>query len=112
MRGSVVQKPARRVAGTWSSSSIGTLGPEHAGGSGTPDSPRSAMLSAAWRGCSRTAGNGSYVAPRNLTLGVYMTEYWLPAIESTVRPTTFNGYRSHVEIYVLPRLGAAAEPDS
>lgn len=50
--------------------------------------------------------DGSYIAPRKLTLSVYLKENWLPAIESTVRPTTFNGYRSHVEIYLVPRLGA------
>jgi integrase len=36
----------------------------------------------------------------------YLTQTWLPAIESTVRPTTFNGYRAHINLYVIPRLGA------
>lgn len=54
---------------------------------------------------------GTYVAPQKLTLRAYLTEHWLPAIESTVRPTTFNGYRSHVEIYVAPRLGAVRLQD-
>jgi len=50
--------------------------------------------------------DGAYVAPRRLTLGSFLLEHWLPAIESTVRPTTFDGYRRHVDLYLVPRLGA------
>jgi len=49
---------------------------------------------------------GIYVQPHRLTLARFLTEQWLPAIESTVRPTTFHGYSRHVELYVVPRLGA------
>jgi len=49
---------------------------------------------------------GVYVQPHRLTLARFLTEHWLPAIESTVRPTTFHGYSRHVELYVVPRLGA------
>lgn len=49
---------------------------------------------------------GIYVQPRRLTLGNFLSEQWLPAIESTVRPTTFHGYSRHVALYVNPRLGA------
>jgi integrase len=41
-----------------------------------------------------------------MSLAVYLRQHWLPAIESTVRPTTLHSYRSHVELYVAPRLGA------
>jgi integrase len=49
---------------------------------------------------------GAYVSPTRLTLGTYLTNQWLPAIESTVRPTTFHGYRRHVALYLTPHLGA------
>lgn len=49
---------------------------------------------------------GIYVQPHRLTLARFLTEQWLPAIESTVRPTTFHGYSRHVGLYVVPRLGA------
>jgi integrase len=49
---------------------------------------------------------GAYVSPKRLTLGRYLEDHWLPVIESTVRSTTFHGYRSHVRLYVAPRLGA------
>jgi integrase len=49
---------------------------------------------------------GTYVAPQKITLGEYLAERWLPAIEATVRPTTFAGYRAHVRVYVNPALGS------
>jgi integrase len=49
---------------------------------------------------------GTYVAPQKITLGEYLADRWLPAIEATVRPTTFAGYRAHVRVYVIPALGS------
>jgi hypothetical protein len=49
---------------------------------------------------------GTYVAPQKITLGEYLGDRWLPAIEATVRPTTFAGYRAHVRVYVIPALGS------
>ena len=51
---------------------------------------------------------GTYVAPQKCTLGEYLADRWLPAIEATkfFRPTTFVGYRAHVRVYVNPALGS------
>jgi integrase len=49
---------------------------------------------------------GSYLSPTRVTVASYLTQTWLPAIEPTVRPTTFNGYRAHINLYVVPQLGA------
>ena len=49
---------------------------------------------------------GTYVEPQRLTLGAYLADRWLPAIEVTVRPTTFNGYERHVRVYINPSLGS------
>jgi hypothetical protein len=49
---------------------------------------------------------GTNVAPQKITLGEYLADRWLPAIEATVRPTTFAGYRAHVRVYVNPALGS------
>ncbi len=49
---------------------------------------------------------GTYVEPQRLTLGTYLPDRWLPAIEATVRPTTFNGYERHVRVYINPNLGS------
>jgi integrase len=48
---------------------------------------------------------GTYVEPSRMTLRDYLVERWLPAAETTVRPTTAFGYRQHVERYLVPRLG-------
>ena len=46
-------------------------------------------------------------APQKITLGEYLAERWvLPAIEATIRPTTFVGYRAHIRVYVNPALGS------
>jgi hypothetical protein len=50
--------------------------------------------------------SGTYVEPQRLTLGTYLADRWLPAIETTVRPTTFNGYERHVRVYINPNLGS------
>ncbi len=50
-------------------------------------------------------GDGSYAAPSKLTLGDFLTDEWLPAIEATVRPLTFTKYRQIVRLRIIPRLG-------
>jgi hypothetical protein len=37
---------------------------------------------------------GMYVSPKRLGLAVFLEDHWLPAIESTVLPTTFHSYHS------------------
>ncbi len=39
------------------------------------------------------------------TLGVYLTQKWLPTKQLTLRPSTWDGYRRNVELHVLPELG-------
>jgi hypothetical protein len=39
------------------------------------------------------------------SLGRFLTGQWLPAIERTVRATTFVNYQGHVQNHLVPRLG-------
>ena len=48
----------------------------------------------------------SYVAATRLTLREYLSKEWLPAIEATVRPSTFRSYKQHVECHICPQLGS------
>ena len=48
----------------------------------------------------------SYVAPSRLTVREYLTKEWLPAIESTVRPTTYRSYEQHVSFHIVPHIGS------
>jgi integrase len=43
-----------------------------------------------------------------MPLGQFLEEIWLPAIEPTVRATTFVNYRSHVQHQIGSRLGDVA----
>ena len=47
---------------------------------------------------------GTYVEPTRQELGAYLRE-WLPAVRSTVRPGTWNSYRTNMERHVIPRIG-------
>ena len=48
---------------------------------------------------------GTYTQPSKMLLGEFLSQEWLPAIESTIRPTTFLSYRGHVERHLVPALG-------
>ena len=48
----------------------------------------------------------SHVVNSRLTLRAYLTKEWLPAIEHTIRATTYGSYVSHVECHILPSLGS------
>ena len=48
---------------------------------------------------------GVYVAPTRQTFGDYLTKDWLPAIEPTVRPSTFESYARNVRVHVVPGVG-------
>jgi hypothetical protein len=50
--------------------------------------------------------SGRHVEASSITVGEFLTQRWLPAIEGTVRSTTFVGHRYHVEAYLVPALGA------
>lgn len=45
-------------------------------------------------------GKGTHVVPERLTLREYLEDRWLPGLEvSDLRPTTMDGYRSHVRLH-------------
>jgi integrase len=48
----------------------------------------------------------SYVAPSKETLEQFLSDKWLPAIEATVRLTTYRSYVQHVSWHIVPHLGA------
>lgn len=49
----------------------------------------------------------SYVAPQNQTLADFLTTTWLPAIEHTVKPLTYQAYSRAMRRHVIERpLGA------
>jgi integrase len=48
---------------------------------------------------------GAYVPPSKLTVAEYLVDQWVPAIEHTIRPNTFNSYRAEVRNHLVPRLG-------
>jgi integrase len=44
-----------------------------------------------------------YVAPKRQTLATFITETWLPAVEHTIKPGTFESYRRNVRLHVAGR---------
>lgn len=80
----------------------------------TPDFPQVRPMMSNVRGPRR--GRPGYVSAspaylRRRTLGHYLWNIWLPAIELEVEPTTFSGYHHAVEIYLHPGLGHLALKD-
>lgn len=49
--------------------------------------------------------SGDYVEPAKLTFGEYLLERWLPTIERSLRPSTFDSYQRLVATYILPAVG-------
>ena len=47
-----------------------------------------------------------HVASSRLTVRDYLAKEWLPAIEHTIRPTTYHSYVAHVECHIVPALGS------
>lgn len=45
----------------------------------------------------------TYVAPARRTLADYLTTTWLPAIEHTIKPSTFESYRRNIRLHVAGR---------
>lgn len=48
---------------------------------------------------------GLYVEPSKLSVKTFLLDHWLPAIETGLRHSTLQGYRSAITNYVLPRMG-------
>ncbi|CAN5892328.1 site-specific integrase [soil metagenome] len=49
---------------------------------------------------------GSYLEPSKQALGDYLNSEWLPAIRSTIKPSTWDSYRRNLTLHVVPKLGA------
>ena len=47
-----------------------------------------------------------HVTNSRVILREYLTREWLPAIEHTIRPTTYNSYVAHVGCHISPALGS------
>lgn len=45
----------------------------------------------------------TYVAPKRQTVGQFLTETWLPAVESTVKPGTFASYARTMRLHGVER---------
>ncbi len=41
----------------------------------------------------------------SLTVGVYLTQRWLPANQARLRPSTWAGYDANVRLHIVPRIG-------
>jgi integrase len=48
---------------------------------------------------------GTHIQASKLLVRDFLTTDWLPAIRSSIRPTTFASYESHVSLYIVPELG-------
>ena len=49
--------------------------------------------------------SGTFSERKDITLGEFLLEEWLPVIESTIRSTTYSSYPTHVKKHILPTLG-------
>ena len=47
---------------------------------------------------------GTYVPPKNLTVGEYLDQ-WITAHEVTLKPSTARSYRDNIDRYLKPRIG-------
>jgi hypothetical protein len=48
----------------------------------------------------------SYSPPTKASVREYLVKEWLPAVKSTVRPTTCRAYEQHVVCHVVPHIGS------
>jgi integrase len=51
------------------------------------------------------SSRGEYVEPSRLTVGAYIDERWIPAVQARVRPSTFESYQKNLRLHVLPAIG-------
>jgi len=52
-----------------------------------------------------TVEEHSYTTPTKASVKQYLTKEWLPAVKSTIRPSTYNSYVQHVECHIAPHIG-------
>ena len=70
---------------------------------GTPPAP-TAPLPSVSRSCWRREAKANERSV-GLSLGRYLLETWLPAKRMNLRLSTWTGYRSIIELHVIPRVG-------
>ena len=51
------------------------------------------------------ARRGSYVAPIRQTFGAFLENDWLPAIRTTIEPSTHESYTRYLTLHVIPHIG-------
>jgi integrase len=49
--------------------------------------------------------SGERVENSKLPFGIFLAEQWLPAMESQLRPTTFDSYARNLRLHIIPQLG-------
>jgi integrase len=54
---------------------------------------------------------GVLVEPTKLTFGDYLTEHWLPLMQHSLRPTTWDSYDRCIRNHVLPKIGGVPLQD-
>jgi integrase len=47
-----------------------------------------------------------YVAPSKASVREYLVKEWLPAVKSTIRPSTYYSYEQHVTCHINPHIGS------
>jgi integrase len=52
-----------------------------------------------------TVHTGEYVEPVRMTLAEYLLDRWLPTIEASIRPSTFDSYTRQLKLHLIPYLG-------
>jgi integrase len=52
--------------------------------------------------------SGDFVERSKLTVSDYLQNIWLPLVESSLRPTTFDSYQRMLKIHVYPAIGGVA----
>lgn len=70
---------------------------------GTPFATKSEAV-AALQTLQTDSRRGDHVESSKLTVGDYLTDRWLPAVEGNLRPSTARSYRSVIRLHVLPEL--------
>jgi integrase len=45
----------------------------------------------------------TYVEPKRQSVAAFLTDTWLPAVQHTIRPSTFESYRRNVRLHVASR---------
>jgi hypothetical protein len=48
---------------------------------------------------------GFYVEPSTMLVEEWLIDHWLPVVQTRVKPTTFNAYRSCITHHIVPDLG-------